>query len=107
MTPTLFPQVGLLQDGRIGYSHGYCGHGVAQSHFCTAILVDLLLGEDSERSHFPFVNTLGRRYPREPLRWIGGQATRAEGLWYDRAGDEGRPTSEEPKLLRVVNKVLS
>jgi glycine/D-amino acid oxidase-like deaminating enzyme len=107
MTPTLFPQVGLLEDGRIGYSHGYCGHGVAQSHFCTAILVDLLLGEDSERSHFPFVNTLGRRYPREPLRWIGGQATRAEGLWYDRAGDEGRPTSEEPKLLRVVNKVLS
>jgi glycine/D-amino acid oxidase-like deaminating enzyme len=107
MTPSLFPQVGLIGGGRVGYSHGYCGHGVAQSHFCTAILVDLLLGERTERSRFPFVNAPGRRYPPEPLRWLGGLATRAEGLWYDRAGDEGRPTSEEPKLLRLVSKLLS
>jgi len=107
MTPTLLPQVGLLKGGRVGYSHGYCGHGVAQSHFCTSILVDLLCGKKPDGRHFPFVNAASRRYPREPLRWIGGAVTRAEGLWYDKAGDEGRPSSAEPKLLRAVSRLLS
>ena len=90
MTPSLLPQVGLLCGGRVGYSHGYCGHGVAQSHLCTGILVDLLLGERTDRSRYPFVDPADRRYPREPLRWIGGRVTRAEGLWFDAAGDAGR-----------------
>ena len=107
MTPSLFPQVGLLEGGRVGYSHGYCGHGVAQSHLCTGILVDLLLGESTERSRYPFVAASDRRYPVEPLRWIGGRVTRAEGLWYDAAGDEGRSTREEPRLLKAVGRLLT
>ena len=107
MTPSLLPQVGLLCGGRVGYSHGYCGHGVAQSHLCTGILVDLLLGERTERSRYPFVDPTDRRYPREPLRWIGGRVTRAEGLWFDAAGDAGRSTADEPRLLRAVGRLLS
>ena len=107
MTPSLLPQVGLLCGGRVGYSHGYCGHGVAESHLCTGILVDLLLGERTERSRYPFVDPTDRRYPREPLRWIGGRVTRAEGLWFDAAGDAGRSTAEEPRLLKAVGRLLS
>ena len=80
---------------------------MAQSHLCTGILVDLLLGERTERSRYPFVDPTDRRYPREPLRWIGGRVTRAEGLWFDAAGDAGRSTAEEPRLLKAVGRLLS
>ena len=106
MTPSLLPQVGLLCGGRVGYSHGYCGHGVAQSHLCTGILVDLLLGERTERSRYPS-STRPTAATREPLRWIGGRVTRAEGLWFDAAGDAGRSTAEEPRLLKAVGRLLS
>jgi glycine/D-amino acid oxidase-like deaminating enzyme len=107
MTPSLLPQVGTLDSGRILYSHGYCGHGVTQSNLCAGIVADLLLGKETERAAFPFVNTLPAKYPPEPLRSLGGLATLAEGRWFDRAGDEGRSTASEPTLLRTVTRLLN
>ena len=107
MTPSLLPQVGALDGGRVLYSHGYCGHGVAQSNLCATILADLMDGEHTERSQFPFVGALPRRYPPEPVRYLGALATRAEGRWFDRAGDEGHDSNSEPFLLRAVTKVLN
>jgi glycine/D-amino acid oxidase-like deaminating enzyme len=107
MTPSLMPQVGALDGGRVLYSHGYCGHGVTQSNLCAGIVVDLLLGADTERSRFPFVGPLPPAYPPEPLRYLGGKATLAEGRWIDRAGDAGRSVKDEPVLLRLANRLLS
>ena len=107
MTPSLLPQVGSLEGGRILYSHGYCGHGVTQSNLCASIVVDLLVGVDTERSQFPFVGALPTPYPPEPLRYLGGKATLAEGRWLDQAGDAGRNVKDEPVLLRVANRLFS
>ena len=101
------PQVGTLDGGRVLYSHGYCGHGVTQSNLCAGIVVDLLVGADTERSRFPFVGALPQAYPPEPLRYLGGKATLAEGRWLDRAGDAGRSVKDEPVLLRLANRILS
>ncbi len=70
-------------------------------------MVDRLVGVDTERSEFPFVGALPTPYPPEPLRYLGGKATLAEGRWLDQAGDAGRNVKDEPVLLRVANRLFS
>jgi glycine/D-amino acid oxidase-like deaminating enzyme len=107
MTPNLLPQVGTLGDGRLAYSHGYCGHGMAQSNFCARIAVDLLMDRQNEDVSLPFVNRSLRGYPPEPLRWLGGWAARAEGRWNDDAAQLGRVSRDEPRLLKLANKLFA
>jgi glycine/D-amino acid oxidase-like deaminating enzyme len=73
MTPDLVPHVGSLGDGSF-FAHGYCGNGVATSNAVGKVLRDLVLDRQSAYTDLMFVGDQGRRYPAEPLAFLGGRA---------------------------------
>ncbi|WP_201520955.1 NAD(P)/FAD-dependent oxidoreductase [Gulosibacter hominis] len=54
----------------IGYAGGYVGTGVATTNLAGRTLRDLVLGNDTDLVHLPWVNHRVRRWEPEPLRWI-------------------------------------
>jgi glycine/D-amino acid oxidase-like deaminating enzyme len=73
MTPDLVPHVGSLGDGSF-FAHGYCGNGVATSNTVGKVLRDLVLDRQSAYTELLFVGDQRRRYPAEPLAYLGGRA---------------------------------
>ena len=74
--------------GRVAYSVGYTGLGVAATRFGAQVMLDLLAGRDSEALRLRAIRSRPVPFPPEPLRWAGIELTR-RGL--ARADDrEGR-----------------
>ena len=67
---------GTAYDGRVGYALGYTGLGVAATRFGADVVLDLLDGEDTERTRLRMVRERPLPFPPEPLRYAGVQLTR-------------------------------
>lgn len=67
---------GTAYDGRVGYALGYTGLGVAATRFGADVVLDLLDGEDTERTRLRMVREKPAPFPPEPLRYAGIQLTR-------------------------------
>ncbi len=63
-------------DRAIAYAVGYTGLGVAASRFGAQTALDLLWGEDTERTRLRMVRDKPMPFPPEPLRWPLVQFTR-------------------------------
>ena len=68
---------GAALGGRVSYSVGYTGLGVAASRFGAQVALDLLYGRDTERTRLELVRRRPIPFPPEPLRYAVIQATRA------------------------------
>lgn len=67
---------GTAYDGRVGYSLGFTGLGVGASRFGADVMLDLLLGEDTERTKLKMVRSKPMPFPPNPIRQIGIDLTR-------------------------------
>ncbi|TDO55017.1 glycine/D-amino acid oxidase-like deaminating enzyme [Kribbella sp. VKM Ac-2527] len=67
---------GTASEGRIGYVLGYTGLGVAATRFGAEVMLDLLYGEETERTRLRMVRERPIPFPPEPLRYAGIQLTR-------------------------------
>ncbi len=67
---------GTAYDGRVGYALGYTGLGVAATRFGADVVLDLLHGEDTERTRLRMVRERPLPFPPEPVRFAGVQLTR-------------------------------
>jgi glycine/D-amino acid oxidase-like deaminating enzyme len=67
---------GTALDGRVGYALGYTGLGVAATRFGADVMLDLLTGEETERTALRMVRETPLPFPPEPLRFAGVQLTR-------------------------------
>ena len=67
---------GTAYDGRVGYALGYTGLGVAATRFGADVMLDLLHGEDTERTRLRMVREKPLPFPPEPARYAGVQLTR-------------------------------
>ncbi|MBO0820450.1 MAG: FAD-dependent oxidoreductase [Nocardiopsaceae bacterium] len=76
MTPDMVPHVGSLGDGSF-FAHGYCGNGVATTNTVGKSLRDLILEKESAYTDLLFVGDQRRRYPAEPLAFLGGRVRTA------------------------------
>jgi glycine/D-amino acid oxidase-like deaminating enzyme len=63
--------------GQVAYAAGFTGLGVGATRFAAQVMLDLLSGEDTERTATTMVRTKPPPFPPEPLAWLGVQATRA------------------------------
>jgi glycine/D-amino acid oxidase-like deaminating enzyme len=68
------PFVTFNAESGLGSAGGYTGEGVGASNLAARILVDLVLGRDSDITHLPWVDDVARRWEPEPLRWLGASA---------------------------------
>ena len=74
--------------GRVAYSAGFTGLGVAATRFAAEVMLDQLAGLSTERTTLAMVNELPMPFPPEPATYLAVQAVRAA---LDRADhQEGR-----------------
>jgi len=67
---------GRAMRGRATYAAGFTGLGVAASRFAADVMLDLLAGEETERTQLRMARSRPTPFPPEPVRWLGVQATR-------------------------------
>ena len=75
---------GTAYDGRVAYALGYTGLGVAATRFGAEVMLDLLAGEDTERTRLRMVREKPLPFPPEPVRYAGIQLTRWSMVAADR-----------------------
>ena len=64
---------GTAHGGRTAYALGYTGLGVAATRFGADVVLDLLHGEDTERTRLAMVREKPLPFPPEPFRSVGHQ----------------------------------
>jgi glycine/D-amino acid oxidase-like deaminating enzyme len=67
---------GTARAGRLAYVAGYTGLGVGASRFGADVVLDLLSGEETERTALQMVRTKPVPFPPEPVRAAGIGLTR-------------------------------
>jgi glycine/D-amino acid oxidase-like deaminating enzyme len=67
---------GTAYDGRVAYAQGFTGLGVAATRFAADVMLDLLAGEETERTRLRMVRERPVPFPPEPVRFAGVQLTR-------------------------------
>jgi glycine/D-amino acid oxidase-like deaminating enzyme len=79
----------LAKRGRLAYSIGYTGLGVAAARFGGQVMLDLLDGQDTERTSLSMVRRRPLPFPPEPVRYAGIQVTKRAMAKADVKGKEG------------------
>ena len=67
----------LARQGRVAYSAGFTGLGVAATRFAAQVMLDQLYEERSERTQLRMVRDIPLPFPPEPAAYAAVQATRA------------------------------
>jgi len=88
-TSRFTPVFGTALGGRVAYTVGFTGLGVAASRFGARVALDLLAGRDTERTSLDLVRRKPIPFPPEPLRYPVVQATRAALAREDATGRRG------------------
>ena len=78
---------GTAHGGRSSYALGFTGLGVGASRFAADVMLDLLAGEETERTRLEMVRRPAVPFPPEPVAWAGIELTRRA---LARADDTGR-----------------
>ena len=77
---------GSAMQGRVAYSVGYTGLGVASTRFGAEVMLDMIDGKRSKATSTEFVKSKPLPFPPEPFRFIGIQATRYSLNHEDKSG---------------------
>jgi putative aminophosphonate oxidoreductase len=93
-TPDSLPLLGTL-GGRphIVYGVGWSGNGIGPSVLGGKILASLVLGRNDEWARHPLVGRRSRRFPPEPIRFLGAHVVRSAVARKERAEIEDRKPS--------------
>jgi glycine/D-amino acid oxidase-like deaminating enzyme len=67
---------GRAMRGRATYAAGFTGLGVAATRFAADVMLDLLAGEQTERTRLRMARSRPTPFPPEPLRWLAVETTR-------------------------------
>ncbi len=67
---------GTAHGGRSSYALGFTGLGVGASRFAADVMLDLIAGEDTERTRLQMVRRPAVPFPPEPVAWAGIELTR-------------------------------
>ena len=66
----------LALRGRVAHAAGFTGLGVGATRFAADVMLDLLAGEETERTSLEMVRRMPTPFPPEPIASLGIQATR-------------------------------
>jgi glycine/D-amino acid oxidase-like deaminating enzyme len=77
---------GTAYAGRVAYAAGFTGLGVGASRFAADVMLDLVAGEETERTRLELVREKPLPFPPEPLAWLGIKATTRSLARHDRTG---------------------
>ncbi len=103
-TPDSLPLLGRLgRRENIVYGIGWSGNGVGPSAVGGKILASLVLGRDDEWARHPLVDRAARRFPPEPVRYVGAHIVRTAVASKERAEMRGaKPAWLAARLSRLA-----
>ncbi len=67
---------GAAHGGRSSYALGFTGLGVGATRFAADVMLDLMAGEETERTRLKMVRRPAVPFPPEPVAWAGIELTR-------------------------------
>ena len=86
------PAIGALHGGRVHFAHGYSGNGVGPSRLAGRVLAAILDGGRDPIARLAIVGARARRFPPEPVRFLGARLVREALVRRDETeDDEQRP----------------
>ncbi len=97
------PSLNFDRSTGVGVLGGYVGEGVAAANLAGRTMADLITGEATERTTYPWVGHQARRWEPEPLRWLGVRSSRAI---LNAADDREYATAKEAKIAYQISKFL-
>ena len=97
------PRLSFDSSTGTGWAGGYVGSGVAATNLAGRTMTDLVLGDDSQLTEYPWVNRVLRRWEPEPLRWTGITAVQAAMKGADL--EEAR-TNRPSLVVRALSQVI-
>lgn len=77
---------GVARAGSVAYAAGFTGLGVGASRFAAAVMLDLLAGEETERTRLKMVTDRPLPFPPEPIATVGVNMVRWSMSRADRNG---------------------
>ncbi|MEZ0577263.1 NAD(P)/FAD-dependent oxidoreductase [Nocardioides sp. MH1] len=80
---------GTAHGGRSAYALGFTGLGVGATRFAADVMLDLLAGEETERTRLEMVRRPAVPFPPEPVAWAGIELTRRALAREDETGRRG------------------
>ncbi|GLY02676.1 MULTISPECIES: FAD-dependent oxidoreductase [Actinoplanes] len=80
---------GVAMGGKVAYSSGFTGLGVAATRFAGTVMLDLLAGADTPRARLRMATRRPLRIPPEPLAYPAVQVIRRAIARADRSGRDG------------------
>jgi glycine/D-amino acid oxidase-like deaminating enzyme len=105
VSPVHLPWFGTLRSTHYGF--GFTGNGVGPAHLGGRILADLARDERTELTRLPIVGGLPpKRFPPEPLRFVGGSMIRAALVRRDDAEAEGRRPDPITAAVSALPRLL-
>jgi glycine/D-amino acid oxidase-like deaminating enzyme len=97
---------GVSFDASTGtaWAGGYTGQGVMAAYMAGRTLADLITGQDTPRTHFPWVGHFHRLWEPEPLRWLGVRGMYLAYRTADRIEERGG-NDRTSWFAHVANKI--
>lgn len=106
ISPDRLPMIGSRNGGRVHFAHGYSGNGVAPAHFAGRVLAAMVGDPAGELARLPIVDRRMRRFPPEPVRYVGVRFVREALVRRDEAEDAGRRPSILVRLMAFIPRLL-
>jgi glycine/D-amino acid oxidase-like deaminating enzyme len=100
------PIIGSTHGGRVHHAYGYSGNGVGPAHLAGRIIAARLGGGADEVARLPIAGRRARRFPPEPIRYVGARIVREALIRGDEVSDQGRRPGPVIRLLVRLPRLL-
>jgi glycine/D-amino acid oxidase-like deaminating enzyme len=100
------PIIGTTHGGRVHHAYGYSGNGVGPAHLAGRILAARIAGGSDDLARLPIAERHARRFPPEPIRYVGARIVREALIRHDEIADQGRNPGWIVRLLVRLPRLL-
>ncbi len=100
------PIIGSTHGGRVHHVYGYSGNGVGPAHLAGRILAARIGGGDEDLARLPIADRRARRFPPEPIRYVGARVVREALIRRDEMTDQGRQPGPIVRMLVRLPRLL-
>ena len=100
------PIIGSTDGGRVHHAYGYSGNGVGPAHLVGRILAARIGDDDADVARLPIAGRRARRFPPEPIRYVGARIVREALIRGDEVSDQGRRPGRMLRFLVRLPRLL-
>ena len=106
VTSDRLPAIGSMHGGRVHFAHGYSGNGVGPARLAGRVLAAILNGGSDPLARLAIVGARTRRFPPEPIRFVGARLVREALVRRDETQDRGQRPGLVVRLIARLPRLM-